>query len=160
MNNIQVSLQEKVGLAMRNFEQLTRAATKVMAARPEELLYLRYLTLDSAGEPCPTEVRYFIQAENLVVGTKQQQMLGGVCTGEGVGEETKLVIEHLDQTADIFAYYNGGGEQLSPDEGGNIVAGDVRMIKINIALDKNKIEAPRAIGASTKVNLRNIKQNL
>ncbi len=160
LNNAQVNLLERVERVMREFEQSTRAANKIVSARSNELIYERYYKIDAAAEPCPTQVRYFVSGDQFMVGETVLTLDGSSCVPGSAAESVELVIDYLAETVNLFTYFNESSGALAARVDGTFVVGEIKMVGLSIALDKNRLVIPQPVSAGTKVNLRNLKKNL
>jgi len=153
-NNKQVvDAQEKVATVMREFEQATRAADKLINVGPNELSYYRYYDLVSTS---PTKVRYFVDGNQFKVGLTKPEGVSPNITYPVASERIDLIISDVVNSAKLFDYYDGVGNLISE----NININSVKMIKLTISLDKNGDLPPAPTTETTKVMLRNMKTNL
>lgn len=146
-------LQDKASRVMRDFEWETRAASKIITAKSDELVFLRYFDLSS---PSPSQVRYFITGDKLEIGITGPSGNEPNVTYPLANEKIDLIVENVMNGSTIFSYFNGSGEELAMPV--DLTA--IRMIDLNVSLDLNPAMPPAPIFESTKVNLRNMKDNL
>lgn len=148
-----VDLQEKAAHVMREFEQTTRAATSVTAASETELKFLRYFDLTSSS---PDQVRYFLDGNEFKVGVTPPQGTPPNITYPQASENIELIIEDVVNTDLLFKFYNGQSEELNQP----VDTANVRMVSLTISLDQDNSVPPGPIEETTKINLRNVKDNL
>lgn len=148
-----IELEEKAATVMREFERSTRAATKINYASSSELNFFRFFDFESSS---PSQVRYFQEDGKFKVGITGPSGSEPNVTYPVSDEKITLIIDDLQNADSIFAYYDDSGNQLA--EPFNL--SDIKMIGLVIELDKNGDEPPAPMSETTKVNLRNMKDNL
>ena len=148
-----VDAQEKVAAVMREFEQTTRATSGLISVDQTELIFYRYYDLVSVS---PTQVRYFIDGNQFKVGLTMPHGMPPNISYPPEGEIISLIIPDLINYDRVFHYYNNNGEELFEP----VDVAEVTMIGLAISLDKNGDQPPGPTNASTKVMLRNMKNNL
>lgn len=148
-----VILEENAAAAMREFERAARAATEINTANATELNFLRYENLSSQA---PVQVRYFIEGNSFKVGITNPSGVYPDIAYPAENEEIDLIIENLTNTDNMFRYFGGDNAELT----GTINCASVRLVELTISLDKNGNLPPGPITQITKVNLRNMKDNL
>jgi len=148
-----IDLEEKAAQVMRDFERNTRAASKIIKADGNELVFLRYFDLTSAS---PTQVRYFVSGNKLEVGLTEPFGPEPDVTYPSSNEKIDLIIQDVTNPNTLFTYFNGSSDQLNLP----LNATDIRMVGFSISLDKNGNLPPAAITESTEISLRNMKDNL
>lgn len=148
-----VDLQEKSAHVMREFEQTARAASTVVNASETEFRFYRFFDLTS---PYPKQVRYFLDGNKFKIGETDPVGTAPNITYPSQNEVITLIIEDVVNTDVLFKYYNGADDALSDPV--NKVS--VRMVELTISLDQNPGAPPEPIVESTKVELRNMKDNL
>ncbi|MFA5927606.1 MAG: prepilin-type N-terminal cleavage/methylation domain-containing protein [Patescibacteria group bacterium] len=158
--NSSTKLQDNLRKIVSEFERSTRAASQVVSAKRDELVFYRFYQTDQILEPLPTRVRYFTQTDKLVVGKSSPVSIDEFGVISFDAEEEALIIENLDDTINIFTYYDDSNQAISFDANGVVPAGDVKMVGLSMLLDKDKVKAPLPVSGETKVSLRNLKRNL
>lgn len=148
-----VDLQEKSAHVMREFEQTARAASAVVNASETEFKFYRFFDLTS---PYPKQVRYFLDGNKFKIGETDPVGTAPNITYPSQNEVITLIIEDVVNTDVLFKYYNGAGDVLSDP----INKVSVRMVELTISLDQNPGAPPEPIVESTKIELRNMKDNL
>lgn len=148
-----VDLEDKASAVLRDFEKSTRAASKIVMAEPDQLTFLRYFDLTSAS---PTQVRYFMDGDQFKIGLTQPSGIAPAIVYPIQNEKIDLIVDNVTNGTTLFKYYNSNGGLIP----GPVEIATVRMIEINIALDKDPNKPPTEITETTKVNLRNMKDNL
>jgi prepilin-type N-terminal cleavage/methylation domain-containing protein len=146
-------LEEKSAHVMREFEQTGRAASAVLTASETEFKFYRFFDLTSTY---PTQVRYFLDGNKFKIGLTQPEGVAPNITYPAGSEKITLIIENVVNTDVLFKYYNGNGDLLTDPV--NVVS--VRMVELSISLDQNPGVPPEPVVESTKINLRNMKDNL
>ena len=148
-----VDLQDKAAHVMREFEQTARAASTVLTASETEFKFYRFFDLTSTY---PTQVRYFLDNDKFKIGITDPVGAVPNINYPVENERITLIIEDVVNTDVLFKYYNGSGALLLDPV--NTV--NVRMVELMISLDQNPGAPPLANTELTKVNLRNMKDNL
>lgn len=148
-----VELEDRAAQVMRDFEITTRAANKIIQANENELVFLRYFDLTSTS---PTQVRYFIDGSKFKIGLTKPVGIEPNITYPSSDETIDLIINDVVNTDLLFKYYDGGNIELT--EPVNIT--NIKMINLSISLDKNGSLPPAPITETTRVSLRNMKDNL
>ena len=148
-----VDLQEKAAHVIREFEQTVRAASDVLVASETELKFYRYFDLTSAY---PTQVRYFLDSNKFKIGLTDPVGTAPNITYPTENERITLIIEDVVNTDVLFKYYDGNNTLLTDP----VDAVTVRMVELTISLDQNPGAPPEPIAEQTKINLRNMKDNL
>lgn len=138
--------------ALRNFEKNTRAASKIAVATPNQLKFYRFFDLTSIE---PDQVRYFVIADQFKVGITHPSGTAPNVTYLPSNEETKLVINNIKNTGSLFNYFNGTNiEIVNPD------VAAIRMIQLKLQVGSSKVGQNGSVTVETRVNLRNVKDNL
>lgn len=148
-----VELEEKAAAVMREFERTTRAATEIESAGDNTIAFYRFYDLTS---PSPDKVRYFMDGTTFKVGVTHPAGTEPNITYPSENEEIQLIIENVTNADLLFSYYNSAGEPIT-----NL--GDyasIRVIGLSISLDRDPNNPPNPITETTKVMLRNMKDNL
>lgn len=149
-----VELEEKAAQVMRKFEITTRAASEITKADDNELIFLRYFDLTSVSPP--TQVRYFIDGNQFKIGLTQPSGIEPNIIYPPENETIDLLINDVVNADLIFKYFDGSNAEL----GLPINITNLKMISLSISLDKNGDLPPAPIIETTKVSLRNMKDNL
>ena len=153
MQNITALEQDQAASALRDFEITTRATTQVSTASVSELKFLRFFDLDS---PYPSQVRYFMNGNQFEVGQTEPVVAGTNVSYPAQNEQIKLVIKGIVNGGTLFKYYAGDNTELAAP----VNLSSIRMIGLTLEIDANGARQPGPVGVSTKVNLRNMKDNL
>lgn len=148
-----IELQEKAAQVMRKFEQTVRAGSKVISADQNELVFYRFFDLTSSD---PTKVRYFIEGTQFKIGLTEPVGIAPDITYPSTEEKIDLIVPDVTNTNLLFRYYNGSSDELTLP----VDTTSVRMVELTISLDQNGGNPPGPITETTKVNLRNMKDNL
>lgn len=148
-----VDAEEKTAAVMREFEQTTRAATKLLLIGPNQLTFYRFYDLTSSS---PTQVRYFVDGSQFKVGLTSPQGTAPDVTYPSASEKIDLIIPDVTNGNQLFDYYDGNSSHLT----GAINSADIRVIRLTISLDKNGSAPPGPTTETTEVMLRNMKSNL
>lgn len=146
-------LQEKAAHVMREFEQTARAASEIVSASETEFLFLRYFDLTSAY---PTQVRYFLDGNKFKIGLTEPIGTAPNITYPAGSEVITLIIEDVVNLDVLFKYYNGNGDLLTDP----VDPVNAKMIELTISLDQDPNAPPEPVSEMTKINLRNMKDNL
>lgn len=149
----EMELEAKGTAVMEDFESETRSATKIVLNSQNSLTYYRFFDLTSLN---PSQVRYFISGNQLKIGITPPIIIGQNVTYPSQNEVIKTVADNLIDTSNIFSYFDSNGSELSDP----INPAQIRMIGINISMDNDVNNPPGPVVDSTKVSLRNLKDNL
>lgn len=152
-NQKSIALEEKMAQVMREFEYSTRAASQIISADENNLVYLRYYDLAS---PAPVQVRYFVIGNQFEVGRTQPVGTPPNVLYPSENEEIVLLIEGLSNSGSLFSYYDSNGNLLPLPV--DIV--QTKMVELGMTLVDNGSNPPSTVSGSTRVNLRNMKTNL
>lgn len=149
-----VDLQDRGAVVTRNFEQMARAATEIVTASSNELIFYRFFDLTSSS---PKQVRYFLTGDTL--DTFEIGITDPIGTEPNISypperEDIDLIIDNV--TSLSFEYFNDFDTQLVLPFEPKLV----RMLNLTISLDKDVNKSPQATVLSTTVSLRNLKTNL
>jgi hypothetical protein len=101
-------------------------------------------------------VHYFVDGNQLKIGITSPTIIGQTVTYPSGNEVVKTVADNMIGTGNIFSYFNANGDQLSDP----INPAQIRMIGINISMDNDVNSPPGPVTDSTKISLRNLKDNL
>jgi len=148
-----VDLQEKSAHVMREFEQTARAASTVINASETEFKFYRFFDLTS---PYPKQVRYFLDGDKFKIGETDPVGVAPNIIYPSQNEIITLIIEDVVNTDVLFKYYNGASVIISDP----VDETNVRMVELTISLDQNPNAPPEPIVETTKIELRNMKDNL
>jgi prepilin-type N-terminal cleavage/methylation domain-containing protein len=148
-----VDLEEKAAHVMREFEITTRAASEITKADGNELIFLRYFDLTSVS---PTQVRYFMDGSQFKIGLTQPSGTEPNIVYPAENETIDLLISDIVNADLLFTYFDGSNAELNYP----INITNLKMISLSISLDKNGNLPPASITETTKVSLRNMKDNL
>ena len=148
-----VELEEKAASVMREFEYSTRAASEILTVSEDELIYYRFFDLVAAS---PTQVRYFMDGNVFKVGLIEPVGVEPDITYPHGNEVIDLIVGDVTNQTAIFKYYDGLNNELSAPY--NIES--IKLVELEISLDKDGNNPPLPISQTTKVNLRNMKDNL
>lgn len=151
--NQNVEEEEKADRVMLDFEHQTRSATQILTASTSELKFYRFFDLTSTS---PTQVRYFMNGNKFEIGLTKPQGVAPNITYPAGNEQIQLIIEGITNGSTLFRYYNGNNNELTQP----VNMASVRMVQLTISLDINGTSMPAPVSATTKVNLRNMKDNL
>ena len=148
-----IGLNESVAFATRDFEKMTRGATKIITAENNSLTFLSYLRADA--HPAPSKISFYIQE-----GVLYRSNIAPVSSeGSFIYPESDKVVKKITENLlddNIFSYFNDANTDLSFPIQNDVV----RMIKISIGIDDDKNSPPESAVQSTAVQLRNLKNNL
>ncbi len=145
--------QQKASSVLREFELSARAASELLTVNQNELKFYKFFDL---GSSYPDQVRYFVDGNKFKVGITHPAGTALNITYPSGSEEVRLVIDGVVNTGQLFKYYDGNNNQLNAP----VSPFGVRMIGLTIRIDPNGPKPPGVMGVSTKVNLRNMKDNL
>jgi hypothetical protein len=148
-----MDLEEKGTTVMADFESETRSATQITAESQNSLTYLRFFDLTSLT---PSQVRYFIVGNQLKIGVTPPTIAGLNVNYRSQDEVIKTVATDLTTTSNIFSYFDANSSKLNDP----INTAQIKMIGINISMDNDVNNPPVPVTDSTKVSLRNLKDNL
>ena len=146
-------LQDKAAHVMREFEQTARAASGVVTTSETEFKFYRFFDLTSTY---PTQVRYFLDGNKFKIGVTDPVGTAPNITYPAGNEKITLIIENVVNLDVLFKYYDGNGELLTDP----VDPINTKMVELTISLDQNPGVPPDAISETTKINLRNMKDNL
>jgi prepilin-type N-terminal cleavage/methylation domain-containing protein len=104
------------------------------------------------------QIRYFQDGTNLKRGVTES--VGGVYSG--ANEVSTNLISDLanSSSSPIFYYYDKNYDGTSDTLTYPLNIPSIRLVKIDILIDKDLNKAPTAINVTTQVSLRNLKDNL
>ncbi len=113
---------------------------------------------DADKDNLAERVRYFMDGTTLKRGLIKPT--GNPATYPTGSETITTVVQNITNGRNIFSYYdtNYNGSSAALTFPINLAA--VRLIKINLIIDTNPIEAPRPYYLSAEADLRNLKDNL
>jgi len=148
-----VELEEKAAAVMREFEQTTRAATEIETATDNTIAFYRFYDLTS---PSPDRVRYFMENTTFKVGITHPYGVEPDITYPAENETIEMIIENVTNPELIFTFYDSAGAEIETITD----ISSVKMIGLTISLDKDPNNPPNPITETTKVMLRNMKNNL
>lgn len=148
-----VDLEEKSAHVLREFEQTTRAATKILTANTSELSFYRFANLTDVS---PVKVRYFMSGTQFEIGVTQPFGTPPNVAYPSANEAVTLIIPNVTNGSSLFEYFDGNNVKIINLSDLSII----KMIGLTISLDMNTAKTPVPVVSSTKVNLRNMKNNL
>lgn len=150
----QNDVEGKMAQVMREFEYSTRAASGFVNVSDNSLSYYRYYDLESVH---PIMVRYYVENDQFKVGRTEPVVEDPEDPPlyPSEQEECVLLIEGVADTDNLFRYYDGQNNLLES----SFELSDIRMIELEIFL-KDTTDSIEPIVGSTKVSLRNMKNNL
>jgi len=147
------SYQEQTMKAMLDFEKNVRGATEVVSSSVESFDFFVYLPKDDY--PAPSKVRYFYEEHQLKRGVIKPEGNGPVFLYPEEHEAVSSVTYNVTNS-NLFSYFNDISEQIDEP----IAIDAVRMVKINLSVDRDVNTAPATVSEETSINLRNLKTNL
>lgn len=155
--------QEEVRKALTSMTASIRSASPsstgsypISAASSTALTYYSDIDHDGLKE----QIRYFLSGNILKKGLTEPT--GNPLTYLSANEKVSYLIRNVvrNEAKPIFSYYDdsytGTGPALSNPP--NIL--DIRLIKINVLIDRDPTKAPAAAEFTTQVSIRNLKDNL
>lgn len=128
----------------------------IQSASSTSLTYYSDIDHDGLKE----QIRYFLSGKILKRGIIEPS--GNPLTYQSANEKITYLIRDVvrDDSKPIFSYYNknysGTGPALTNPP--NIL--DIRLIKINVLVDRDPANPPAAAEFTTQVSIRNLKDNL
>lgn len=149
-----IDLEQKSAQVMRDFERNTRAASQIITADSNQLTFLRYFDVSSTTPP--TQVRYFVVGNKFEIGLTEPQGTPPNVTYPSGSEKIDLIINDVTNPVSLFTYFDGNGTQLPAPT----TITNIRMMGLSISLDKNGAMPPAPITETTRISLRNMKDNL
>ncbi len=148
-----MDLEEKAAHVMREFEQNVRAASSIETADETELVFYRYYDAKSQS---PTKVRYFLDGNRFKIGLTQPSGIAPNIIYPSENETIHLIVENVVNLNVIFQYFDSASNLLNEP----VDIANVKMVELTISLDQDINSPPSAITETTKINLRNMKDNL
>lgn len=148
-----VELQEKAAHVTRDFEWQVRAADELLEADASELKFYRFFDLTSTS---PTQVRFFSEGSQFKIGLTEPVGVEPNVTYPANNENIDLIVDNLVNSNSLFKYYDGNAQELTMP----VNLANVRMVGLVFSLDRDTNLPPLPITESTKVMLRNMKDNL
>lgn len=160
-NNLSAQLDARHLLKQFNAE-LREASQSSLGAYPIALASSSAITFysDINNDGLKERIRYFLSGSNLNRGVLSPS--GSPLVYNSANEKISLVVADIrnSSTSPIFQYYNtnytGSGSALSQP----VDVNSVRMVKMNVVIDKDPNKSPNPISVETKVSIRNLKDNL
>lgn len=126
----------------------------ITQATPTAITFFSDIDNDNLRE----QLRYFVDGNALKRGVLKPT--GSPLSYNQANEITYTLVQSLLNNTSVFEYYNasynGGTQPLAPP----VDIAVVRLVKINLIIDRLPSEAPAPYHISSQVNLRNLKDNL
>jgi len=149
-NKQEIRLQEKNWVIMDDLIINLQNAKEITFAEGNEIIFIT-----QNRESDQARARYTLTGSTLTKGVILPVIVGNDITYPSANETTKILSDQV-KSAVIFSFYDGQGGLFSSP----INAGSVRLVEVTLALD-NDINTPGGlVENSTKINLRNLKNNL
>ena len=104
------------------------------------------------------KVRYFTVGSTLKKGVIKPS--GNPLNYNGTESTKELVHNIANATTSIFSYYNANYDGTSAPLSAPVNPISVRLIKVNIIIDKDPLKSPPPLFMTTQVSIRNLKDNL
>lgn len=103
-------------------------------------------------------VRYYVASGDLKRAVLKPS--GSPLSYSGAESETTLVSHIINPNGEIFSYYNSSYSGTTSPMYQPVNPLSVRLVKINVSVDKNTARPPEAIFGETQVSIRNLKDNI
>lgn len=112
---------------------------------------------DLNGDGVKDRVRYYISGNMIKKDVLVPTGLPLAYTGTPA---TSIVMRDLSVTTGIFSYYDKNYTGTSAPLGSPVDVSSVRLVKMNITIDRDPNRSPTPINVTTQVVIRNLKDNL
>lgn len=140
---------------IRSLSPSSLGAYPIEAASSNSITFFADIDNDNIKE----RVRYYVSGTNLRRGIVEPT--GSPLTYNSGNEVSTTLVQYLSNGATpYFSYYDSSytGSSAALSSPINLTA--VRLVKIQLIIDKNAASAPVPITMTTQISLRNIKDNL
>lgn len=115
--------------------------------------------VDTDNDNIKERVRYYISGTNLRRGVIKPT--GSPLTYNSGSEVSTTLVQYLNNGATpYFSYYDSSYTGSSAALSSPVTITAIRLVKVQLIIDKNSASAPVPITMSTQISLRNIKDNL
>lgn len=154
-NQSQLDQQAKSANALERISKHLRQTQTIGSAQDQDLIFYAYYY---PSDPAPDKLHFQISNGNLILGVIQPSGTAPNFTYAQADETTQIVAINIANSANpLFKYYDlNGNLLLSPY---NQAA--IKMIEINLWIGTGQgLTLPVPLLLSTKVSLRNLKNNL
>ncbi len=112
---------------------------------------------DLNGDGIKDRVRYYVSGNMIKKDVLVPTGLPLAYTGTPA---TSIVMRDLSVTTGIFSYYDKNYTGTSAPLGSPVDVSSVRLVKMNITIDRDPNRSPTPINVTTQVVIRNLKDNL
>jgi type II secretory pathway pseudopilin PulG len=112
---------------------------------------------DINGDGIKDRVRYYVSGNMIKKDVLVPTGLPLAYTGTPA---TSIVMRDLSVTTGIFSYYDKNYTGTSAPLGSPVDVSSVRLVKMNITIDRDPNRSPTPINVTTQVVIRNLKDNL
>lgn len=112
---------------------------------------------DLNGDGIKERVRYYVSGNMIKKDVLVPTGLPLAYTGTPA---TSIVMRDLSVTTGIFSYYDKNYTGTSAPLGSPVDVSSVRLVKMNITIDRDPNRSPTPINVTTQVVIRNLKDNL
>lgn len=112
---------------------------------------------DLNGDGIKDRVRYYVSGNMIKKDVLVPTGLPLAYTGTPA---TSIVMRDLSVTTGIFSYYDKNYTGTSAPLGSPVGVSSVRLVKMNITIDRDPNRSPTPINVTTQVVIRNLKDNL
>jgi type II secretory pathway pseudopilin PulG len=140
---------------LRSASQSSTGSYLIAAASSTALTYYSDIDRDGLKE----QVRYFMSGNNLRQGIVEPS--GSPISYNNANEKVTTMVRNVirDDSKPLFSYYDSSYDGDDPALTEPISLIDIRLIKINISVDKDPLTPPAATEFTTQVFIRNLKDN-
>lgn len=154
-NQSQLDQQAKSANALERVSKHLRQTQTIESAQNQDLIFYAYYY---PSDPTPDRLQVQISNNNLILGVIRPSGTAPNFTYPLANETTQIVAINIANGANpLFKYYDLNGNLLSSP----LNPAAIKMIEVNLWIGAGQgITIPAPLLLSTKVNLRNLKNNL
>ena len=160
-NNLSAQLDARHLLKQFSAE-LREASPSSLGAYPILLASSSAITFysDINNDGLKERVRYFLSSKNLMRGVLSPT--GSPLSYVDANEKTNVMVYDIanSSTSPIFEYYDTNYTGLTNPLSFPVNINVIRMVKMNVVIDRDVNKSPNPISVETKVSIRNLKDNL
>ncbi len=161
ISNDNLLAQEDARRALKNMSTEIRSmspssmgAYAIVQAATSSLTFYTNIDSDSLQE----KVRYFLDGKTFKRGVVEPS--GSPLNYNGTETTRELIHDIANATTSIFSYYNSSYDGTSAPLTQPVDTLLIRLIKINVIIDKDPLKLPPPLFMTTQVSIRNLKDNL
>jgi prepilin-type N-terminal cleavage/methylation domain-containing protein len=179
-----------VGIAIVNFQidlfSLNKVSSDNIVVQEEARRVLKALTAEARGmspsnmgayalaEIGTSTITFYTNTDNDTLQERVRYFLAGTTLKKGVIEPTgtpltyntnnevirEVVHDIANGTTSIFTFFDTNYDGTSPALSEPINLPSIRLIKINLIIDRDPLKLPAPLSMTTQVSMRNLKDNL